>query len=352
LTEHVGVPYRDYEVAFPPLTWAFIEVVAAPGSADGAGRLLVLTQLVADLAVAAALAFGWSHRHAIAWLALLLPLCWGGWIFARLDLMSAALAMWGLALARRRHQNAGGVVLGLSAFAKAWPVLTVPGLWVEGRRRALEVTSVVVGAGGLVWLAVGGREGIEQVLTFRGAAGYHVESTVGGVLLLTGDEPAFSEAGALRIASQPAWAKTTVALLLVAGVVVAWTLAWRAARRHRDVASEAAVLGSLVAVGMLLVLSPLLSPQYLVWLLPFVALRYRDRALVVVTVAALVLTARVAERYDELIDEGRVALARLVVVRNGLLIAAVAIGLVRLVRLVTLPVSAPDAACTARRTRR
>ena len=68
--------------------------------------------------------------------------------------------------------------------------------------------------------------------------------------------------------------------LLVAGVTIAWVLGLRAARRLPSRATEAAILASLVAVGLLLVLSPLLSPQYLVWLLPFVAMRWRDVPLV------------------------------------------------------------------------
>jgi hypothetical protein len=352
LTGNHGVPYRDYEVAFPPLTWAFVELVELPDDPSAAGRLLVLTQLVADLAVAAALAYGWSRRGGVAWLVLLLPLCWGGWIFARIDLLSVALAMWGLALARRRREADGGLLVALGVFAKAWPVLTLPGLWAEARYRALKVAIGVLAAGGLLWLLVGGLGGFQQVLTFRGARGYHVESTVGSVLLMGTEHEFYSEAGALRIASQPEWAKYTVAGLLVAGVTIAWVLGLRAARRLPSRATEAAILGSLVAVGLLLVLSPLLSPQYLVWLLPFVALRWRDTPLVATVAGALVLTAWVASHYEELIGESRRALGRLIVLRNGLLVIAIAIGMARLLELATRRVSAPDAACTARRTRR
>ncbi len=260
--------------------------------------------------------------------------------------------MWGLALARRRRETGGGVLVALGVFAKAWPVLTLPGLWAEARDRALKAAIAVLVAGGLLWLLAGGPAGLQQVLTFRGARGYQVESTVGSVLLLGTDHLTFSEAGALRIASQPEWAKYTAAALLVAGVTVAWVLALRAARRLASCAAEAATLGSLVAIGLLLVLSPLLSPQYLVWILPFVALRWRDRPLVATMAGAVVLTAWVASRYEELIDDSRVALGRLIVLRNALLVAVVAIGMARLLELASRRVSAPDAACTARRTPR
>jgi hypothetical protein len=257
-----------------------------------------------------------------------------------------------LALARRRRQTGGGVLVALGVFAKAWPVLTLPGLWAEARYRALKAAVAVLVAGGVLWLLVGGSAGFQQVLTFRGARGYQVESTVGSVLLMGTEHLVFSEAGALRIANQPAWAKYTVAGLLVVGVTIAWVLGLRAARRLPSRAAEAAVLGSLVAVGLLLVLSPLLSPQYLVWLLPFVALRWRDVPLVAAIAGALVLTAWVATHYAELLGENRRSLGRVIVIRNGLLVVAVAIGMARLLELATRRVSAPDAACTARRTPR
>jgi hypothetical protein len=351
-----GLPYRDHVVEYPPLTWAAAEVVSVPASPTTSGRLLVLLQLAADLAVAAALAHGWGRRAAIVWLALLLPFCWEGWIFARLDLLSVALAVAGLAFVRRNREGAGGVLVGLGAFAKFWPLAVVPSLLVERRARALAHCLATLLAGGVVWLAVGGLDGLRQVATFRDAASWQVESTVGSLLLLDLGREGFYEAGALRIGEAPAWAKVVLAVLLLVAVAAAWWCAELAERAGRARDGEPAVLGSLVAVGSLMVLSPLLSPQFLVWLAPFVAIRWRDRTLVALMGLAVVITAWVAHEYGEILEEGRRTLSRLVVVRNGLLVAIVVVGFVRLVALATTAapamLSADDVACTTRRTRR
>ncbi len=326
-----GVPYRDADIEYPPLGWLYLELIGAPDDVTTGGRLLVLTQLVADLAVAAALAYGWGRRTAVAWLVLMLPLCWEGWIYGRFDLLAVALAMWGLALARRHRETLGGALVGLSAFVKAWPIVTVPGLAVEHRPRALRTSLLTLLIGGLGWLALGGPSGVAQVVSFRGATGWQVESTVGSVLLLDATRPSRSESGALRIGEQPGWAKVVLAVLLLGGIVIAWLLARRAARSGGTSPAEAAVLGNLVCVGLLLVLSPLLSPQYLVWLLPFVAIRWRDWLITGLMAASLVLSALVARNYGQLLNHGT-GWGLLVLVRNGLLVAIVGLGFQRLVR--------------------
>jgi hypothetical protein len=352
ITSAPGLPYRDHEVEYPPLTWTFLALVDVPPSADGAGKLLVLTQLVADVAVAAALLYGWSAGAAVAWLVLLLPFVWRGWIFGRVDLLSVALAIGGLALAGRRRETRGGFLLGLGVLAKAWPIVTYPALAIEGRTRALRAALLTALVGGIAWLVVGGFDGLQQVLSFRDAKGWQVESLVGSVLLLDVDRPGFSDANALRIGSLGTGGRLAMGLLLAAALVGGWLLARRAARRRPDRVEDVAVLGSLVAVGALLLLSPLLSPQFLVWLLPFVAMRWRDGWLVGLMGVAMLLSEWTVDRYGELLEEGRRWLSRVVVARNVVLVAVVVLAAWRLVALARTSLSAPDGACRARRIRR
>jgi hypothetical protein len=332
-----GLAYRDHDVEYPPLTAAFIEIVASPAHLSKSGKTLVITQLFADLAVAAALAWGWDRRVAIAWLALLVPLLWDGWVFARIDLLASALTVAGLAAARRRAERAGGVLIGLGVLAKLYPALLVPGLIVNRRRRAVVASVITTVAGGLVWLAVGGLAGFRQVLTFRGAKGWQVESTIGALVLAFTRGPVSSESGALRVGTEPGWAKVLLLLALVA--VLAWAWKWQ----RRSEPERAETYGAIVMIGALILLSPLFSPQYLVWILPFIAVVWSDQIITALTIFIVCATAWVAHRY-RFIGHRSGELLWIVNLRNAAMIAVVALSAVRLSEL--------DAAYTARRTRR
>jgi hypothetical protein len=325
-----GWPYRDHAVEFPPVAWLAVKLVAAWGSPTTTATLLVLTQLAADLATAASLAWAWGRRAALTWLALLLPLCWDGWIFARIDLLSVGLATAGLALVWRGRPAGGGALIGTAALVKAWAVTLVPGLAVVGRRVAATGAAVTVAAVGVSWLAVGGLDGVGQVVTFRGATGWQLESTVGALVHLFGDARPRGESGAWRIGVQPGWTKPVLAIGLVAVTTLGWWLAHRAHRRSR-VDDPAFFHGAVIAVVALLVLAPILSPQYLVWLLPFVAVLWRDRTLVALTAIAVVTTAVVAYGYTPL-RRGELWLQLVLVGRNALLVVIGVVTASRLLR--------------------
>ena len=205
LVEADGRPYRDKTVAFPPVSYLAFEVLEGHGDATAGGRLLVLSELVADLVVAGALLAGWGRRAAAAWLVLMLPLLWDGWVLARIDLLSVALAVGGLALVRRRAETAGGVALAASALAKVWSVALLPGLFVERQVRAARATVVALAVAGSAWVLVGGVGGVLDVAFFGRSTGWQVESTVGAVVYLLTGGPLRAEGGAWRIGTESAW---------------------------------------------------------------------------------------------------------------------------------------------------
>ncbi len=318
-----GWPYRDKTVAFPPVSYLAFEAIEGHGSATTGGRLLVLTQVASDLVVAAALAAGWGRRAATAWLLLLLPLLWDGWVLARIDLLSVALALGGLALVRRRRPTAGGIALAASALAKVWSVALLPGLVVERQHRAARTTVVTLVVAGVAWLAVGGVSGVLDVVFFGRSRGWQVESTVGALVFLVSGGPVRVEGGAWRIGTEPAGIGALLGLATLAGIAVAW---WLAARRPDGLAPDHA---RLAAVGAVLVLAPVLSPQYLVWLLPFAAILAADALVIVLAAAATVLTAGVAHAYDDFVA-GSPWWQWAAVARNALLVTLVVVAFARL----------------------
>ena len=117
----------------------------------------------------------------------------------------------------------------------------------------------------MVWLAVSGTEGPQDVVTFRGASGWHIESTIGTIVWIATGGPLRQESGATRVGQIPAGA---IAALVGVGVVGVYA-SWRPRTRGERLSAGRS---SLSAVGTLLVISPLFSLQYAAWLLPWGAI--------------------------------------------------------------------------------
>ena len=262
-----GVPWRDFDVEYAPIEAALILVIGQ-GSAADTGRAVVGLALVADLVTAGALWRGWGRRAAGGYLLLGLPLL--SFIYFRLDAVPIALTTVGFVLARRGRTAGAGVMLAASVLTKVWPAVTFPALLLEGRRRALAWAGAVLAVGAAVWIAVGGIAAPVQVATFRGAAGWSVESAVGTVVwIVTGADPELS-GGAPRVGAIP----SPMRLVLAAGLILTLTGVWFRARRYRG---DPLGAPALAAVAALLLWSPLFSLQYALWLTPFIAIAANDQ---------------------------------------------------------------------------
>ena len=256
-----GTPWRDYPVEYAPLEFLLIKGLFGVGLLGAAARLAVLAS-VADLATWAAVRAGWGRRAGLFYLAIGLPVV--ALELGRIDMVPAAVAMWAFVLARRARPLAAGAALGIAVLMKVWPLVVLPGLWLRGRTRSLWSFAVVAATGVLGWIAWGGFGAPLQVLTFRGAQGWEAGSTVGSLVWVIGGGSVREEAGAARVGIAPGWAKILLAVVLISVLVCLWR---RAASREADLAGEPA----LTAVAALLLLSPLFSAQYVMWLLPWAA---------------------------------------------------------------------------------
>ena len=151
---------------------------------------------------------------------------------------------------------------------KLWPIVLAPALLVARRFRAFAAFAMTLAAGVAGWILVGGTPALTQVTSFRGATGWELESGVGAVVWALTGEYRF-EAGANRTGAVPGWSKAVMLVILVAALLAIW---WRARVRPVDPAG----LPALAAVALLLVVAPVLSPQYLCWLLPWAAVGAAD----------------------------------------------------------------------------
>jgi glycosyl transferase family 87 len=279
-----AVPYRNFPVEFMPIQTA-VDRVLAGGTIAGAVARIAILAFVADLAAAAAMAWGWGRRVAATYLLVGLPLL--GFIYLRFDLVSVALAAWSLALLRKEREELGGAALGLAVMARLWPVALIPIFWLRRARRGLLVGALVCLVLGAWWYLTGGVKGPFQVLSLRDTRGWHVESIVGSFLWIVHRGDAYREADALRIGDVATWVKA----LLAIGVLAVEALVWRRAARDRRDPMGAAMLASLAALA---IFAPILSMQAAAWLLPFAALAldgdHDERHTAGVAVVAVALT--------------------------------------------------------------
>jgi hypothetical protein len=270
IVTHPGRPYQDFPVEYPPV---LVAVASAVHGSTVVGTLerLGFISLMLDVGVAFLLWTGWGRRAALVYLLLGLPLAY--FVYFRLDMLSVALALLGMWLVRRGRSRAGGVSLGVAVFAKLWPAALIPLLAARRNGRSVVVALGSIGVGMVLWVLWGGFGGPAQVLTMRGATGWQVESLIGSVQwAFFGSTPRF-EAGALRVGdtSAPAVAIT----LLVALALLAFVY-------DRSRTSEPGEgIPALAATTILILAAPVLSPQYLCWLLPWAAIAAgaRDRSL-------------------------------------------------------------------------
>ena len=340
---HRHTPYRDFSVEYPPLMLGAIEVLDG-GTLRSATVATMWSQLLLDLIVAALLAWGWGRRASLAYLIIGLPFVFYPFLYLRLDLLSVALAVGGLALVRRRRPALGGAALALACFAKVWPVLLAPSLLVRRSWRAVAAFVAVGVAGMVAWVAWAGTDGPIQVLSMRGATGWEIESSVGAVVRAVTGDRVHIDHGAWRAGLMPGWASPLLAVLLFAAVVTTWVLADRNRPHGARVLDGTAALA---AIGSFLLFSPLLSPQFVLWLVPFAAIvtARGDWAIGRLTVVVVGLSVVDLNVIQELVHTNSWWPQAIVVGRNGLLVILVGKCLAQLVRGARRPaldVAAPE----------
>ncbi|HEX5922491.1 MAG TPA: hypothetical protein VFY45_01585 [Baekduia sp.] len=327
LMVHGLVPYRAFDFEYPP--GALIPIRLAGGDDVSLSLLMLGCALVTQLAT-------WAAGGPVAgWSMAALPILAGALVRTHFDLFPTALALVGLALilARTRHGavELGFVVLALATMTKLWPaaLAAVAFCWLLGRRerrvalRAGAVFVLFVLAAGIPFAALGGFP--SKMVDFHLDRPVQIESTAASVLEIiggssvTGDpvrHDRFKSNGLDGGAADAVAALSTLALLISAALI----LRLAARRPTRD----GLVLAALSITLAFVVWSKVLSPQYVVWLLPLAAVAaghgYR---LAPALVAAASLTTQLwfPANYFDVVDQHAWAVVA-VGVRNALLLAA------------------------------
>ena len=283
---HGHLPYRSgFSMEFPPGAIPALALPALPRShyASWFKGFALVYGLAAVAAVAFALAETPARRrYGAVVVAGVAPALLGPITVNSFDLWPAALAAWAVALVVRGHPRWGLALLGAATAAKLYPVLLAPALLAyvaRGRGRREAERALLVGAGVLVAIflpfAAAAPGGLKYSLQVQATRGLQVESLGGSILgaahrLGAGYRVVVTHAPfSFDVAGGTAGALATIgSLLVLAATGAAWWLLARAGPVDRDRTLRAVAA---TAVGFV-AFAKVLSPQYLLFLIPLVPL--------------------------------------------------------------------------------
>lgn len=255
------------------MSWSYATSFAILMGLCGGGCILLIARTLRTV----------GAGRARTWAALLLfavsPLALGSVFGTRYDLWPTLLALGGLAALVHERPILSGALLGLGFAAKLWPGVLLPlaviHLWRRrGERSAVVVSFAVVAAACFVPIAILEPHGLWSSMSGQFDRPLQIESLGSAVLLAaehlglaTPDNITTHGAQALigRGTVLAAGLSTAVEIAAVVGISLTYA-------RRRVPSPEALLMAAAATVAALVAFDKVLSPQYLIWLVPFVAL--------------------------------------------------------------------------------
>jgi hypothetical protein len=341
IVEGGAVPYRDFSLEYPP---GALPVFILPSLAPEDDYRTVFEVLMAAcgavmvvlvVATLAAIGAGRTRLYAAAAFAGLAPLALGPVVLTRFDLWPAMLTVGVLAALVSGRDRLGFGVLGLAAAVKIYPLVLLPiALVYVGRRRGAREAGVCLAvllaviALVLVPFAILAPDGLVDSFERQTGRPLQVE-TLGASVLLAAKQLGWyaptvvSSFGSQNLAGNlPDTLATVETALQIVAVIAIWVLF--AATRGRQ---EKLLAGAAAAVTGFVCLGKVLSPQFLIWLVPLVPLvagGYGVAASGLLLVALVLTHLWFPSRYWDLVDfEG--APSWLLAGRNAALVALVVV---------------------------
>ncbi len=298
-----AVPYRDFAFEYPPaalppmllaeyMSWSYATSFAVLMGLCGAGCIFAAASALR--AVGAGAARAWASLLAIG----ISPLVLGSLFDTRFDLWPTLLAIAALAALVRDRPVVSGALLGLAFSAKLWPAVLVPiaivHLWRRrGRRPALAhvVAFAVVAAMCFLPFAVLAPHGLRAMFSDQLDRPLQVESLGAAVLMAAehlGLHPlaTIDSHGAQALSGHGAGLAADLSTVFE---VIAALAVWIFFARRRSGDGEATLIAAAAVLAAVVAFDRVLSPQYLIWLVPFIVLVRGVRGVVAVGLLLLAL---------------------------------------------------------------
>jgi hypothetical protein len=284
IVHHGRIPYRDFAVEYPPGALPAFALPSLGGTYASSFAWLMAVCGVGLVVVVAGIRRGAAFYVALA------PVLAGSLILSRFDLWPALLATAALAALLRDRDGFGWALLGAAVAAKLWPLVLVPLALVwsvrRGRTRA-PFAGLAVTAAIFVPFAVIAPTGVWSSITGQLSRPLQIESLGAAVLTTFGHPRVVTTHGSQNLTGHGAIG-AGFAVAQGAVLVALWVGFARGGpmTRERFIRFAAATVCAFVAFGKVL------SPQFLLWLVPLVPLVAGRRGLAAASLlaAALVLT--------------------------------------------------------------
>ena len=338
------LPYRDFRVEYPP---GALPVFVLPALGDHDFRaafewLMALCGAGTVVAVALAarrLKLGFGTLAFVA----LSPLAIGSVILTRFDLWPAMLASFALAALLHDRLRVGHGLLGAAIAAKLYPVVFAPLAVVyvwrrRGRHEAVVcgcICAAVVLAVYLPFVILAPAD-LGSSLGRQLSRPLQIESLGSGLLLAAhaafglGIEMKSSHGSQNLVGTLPAVLAALLSIVQVALLAWLWT---DFARRERTPSAIELAAYAAAALTAFVALGKVLSPQFLIWLVPVVPLARRWGATALLACALVLTQLWFPYRYWDLVREFDPTVSWLVLARDLVLLAMLAV----LIRNATLP---------------
>jgi uncharacterized membrane protein len=317
ILNHGLVPYRDFAIEYPP---GALAVFVAPAAFGNYAVAFAWEMAVCGVLLVAAVA---AIRSEAAFYVALAPVLAGSLILSRFDLWPALLAVAALAALLRERHRLGWGLLGAAVAAKLWPLVLVPLALVwsyRAGRLGAALAGLFVAAAVFLPFAILAPHGLWESLRGQASRPLQIESLGASFFTAFGHPNVISSHGSQNVAGHDGVA-ALFSLLQIGALVALWIAFARGpATGERLLRYGAAAVCAFIAFGKVL------SPQFLLWLIPLVPLVRGRRGLAataLLTVALVLTQVWFPRRYWDYVYAFRGADA--VLCRNLALVALLAV---------------------------
>ena len=315
------LPYREVNFEYPPLALPLVIAPALVSDGPGGYEYAFETQmLLVDLALLALLALavpGSTRRvvealgvYTVGLIAVSGVVLWDSTIesgplaLARFDLVPAGLILAALLAREAKRSALWGALLGAATAVKAFPAVLAPSM-LRGEKaplRALAAAAIPLLVAAAIVIVWGDEFG--SAISYHSNRDLQIE-TLGATPLLVAHQlfgagaQVTTGAGAFNLSASGAGAARTISIALTIGLVL--FLIYECWVRRTPALIEATAV-----LAVIIVFAPVLSPQFLLWVLPISAVAYGAGRENAALLACFVLTELLLHNYIgvETLDSG------------------------------------------------